>query len=197
LGFGAWDLEFGTLLTGWTLLTGEIDIDHQPSNIILSLDPSSTIVGYAAVRRTMAVVEAGVITPGSRGEASYARVMGMCDDLEALLERLGPGTILVEWTRGKVGQRRHGGLGAGLAVYGTGVGAIGRQAQLWARGRAGCEVVYVCENDWTRGVPKEARQAALRSLVPEYAGVEDPGGDIADALGLARWWLTEQMLLFR
>ena len=164
---------------------------------VLALDPSSTIVGYAALRRNASLIEAGVITPPSRAEVSYDRVMSMCDDLEQLLERIQPSVVLVEWTRGKVGQRRHGGLGAGLAVYGTGVGAIGRTAALYARGRPDCEVVYVLENDWTRGVPKDARQAALRSLVPEYAAVDDPGGDIADAIGLARWWLLEQQLLFR
>jgi hypothetical protein len=171
-------------------------MNQQPSSTILALDPSSTIVGYGALDRRGRVLEAGVVTPADRGDASYDRVLAMCDDLECLLERLRPGTVIVEWTKGKVGRRRHGGLGAGLAVYGTGVGAIGRTAAVWCRA-AGAEVVFVLENDWTRQVPKETRQAALRSAVPEYAGVADPGGDIGDAIGLGLWWLREQLLLFR
>lgn len=165
--------------------------------VILALDPSSTVVGYAALRRDKSLVEAGLITPGRRDDPSWDRIMALCDDLASLLERLRPGTVLVEWTRGKVGRRRHGGQGAGLAVYGAGLGAIAHQTLLWARGQADCTVIPVLENDWTHGVPKEARQAAMRSLVREYAGVDDPGGDIADALGLAHWWLTQQLLLWR
>jgi len=165
-------------------------------NIILALDPSSTIVGYAALRRDQSLIEAGLLWPAKRSDASYERVRTMGNDLATLLDRLRPSVVLVEWTKGKVGVRRHGGHGAGLAVYGVGVGWIACRAECWAAGREGCEVIGVLENDWTRGVPKEARQAAMRTLVPEYAGVEDAGGDIADALGLGLWWLREQSLLF-
>lgn len=174
---------------------------HHPSQIgnrevLLALDPSSTVVGYAALRRNRSLIEAGLIEPASRSDASIERVRTMGDDLVTLLDRLRPTVVLVEWTKGKVGRRRHGGQGAGLAVYGAGVGWMACRAECWASGR-GCEVIAVLENDWTRGVPKEARQAAMRTLVPEYAGVEDRGGDIADALGLGLWWLKEQSLLFR
>jgi hypothetical protein len=76
-------------------------------------------------------------------------------------------------------------------VYGCGVGAVGLTAWQWGRAHAGCQVHAVLENDWTRGVPKGQRQLALATLYPVYAEhlAEDPGGDMADGLGLADWWL--------
>lgn len=169
----------------------------QQSQIILALDPSSTICGYAAMDRSARLLDAGLIRPVSRSDASFERVMAMADDVSVLLDRWRPGTVLVEWTRGKVG-KRHGGLGAGLAVYGTGVGAIGRECVHWARDRGSCEVLPIMENDWTRGQPKASRQLAIAALYPEYSPhiAEDGGGDMADAIGLACWWLRERSVLF-
>jgi hypothetical protein len=166
----------------------------QQRDIILALDPSSTICGYAALRRNRSILELGLITPVSRNDPSFDRVISMGKDLVTLLDLLKPGIILIEWTKGKVGLRRHGGQGAGLAVYGAGVGWLGCTAWHWALSRPRCELIPILENTWTRGVPKEARQEAMRSLVVEYGGVADPGGDIADALGLALWWLKEESL---
>jgi hypothetical protein len=165
------------------------------SNTILSLDPSSTVCGYAVLRRDKRLMMHGLITPACRSDGSYDRVMGMADDLGSLLDEVRPGVVLVEWTKGKVG-RRHGGLGAGLAVYGCGVGGLAREAYRWCRGHAGSELVPVLENDWTRGQSKEARTLAVAGLYPQYRPGDDPGGDAADAIGLAVWWLRERMMLF-
>lgn len=170
---------------------------NPQSSIVLALDPSSTICGYAAMDRSAILLDAGLIRPASRSDASFERVMAMADDVSVLLDRWRPGTVLVEWTRGKVG-KRHGGLGAGLAVYGTGVGAIGRECVRWVRDRGSCEVLPIMENDWTRGQPKASRQLAIAALYPEYSPhiAEDDGGDMADAIGLACWWLRERSVLF-
>lgn len=162
------------------------------AGMILGFDPSSMVVGYGAIHGGH-LVEAGLITPESPRAASYDRVMGLCDDVETLLDRLGPAVVLIEWTKGKVGQR-HQGHGAGLAVYGTGVGAVALQCRLWARGRRDVTVEPVCENEWTRGVPKRTRAAAIEQLYPELAGVTDPGLDIHDAVGLAEWWRRRQLM---
>jgi hypothetical protein len=160
---------------------------------ILGLDPSSTCIGHGALSVSRQVVEAGIIRPAQRTDPSWDRIMGMYHDLLTLFEQVRPGVILVEWTKGKVGAR-HGGLGAGLAVYGCGVGAAGLAAYQWGLSHPDCRVEPIHENDWTRGVPKQARQLAIASLYPEYAEhlSEDPGGDMADGLGLADWYLRER-----
>ena len=138
-------------------------------------------------------MQAGVILPDSAKDGSFDRDMVMADEVEALLERERPAVILVEWTKGKVNINRHKGHGAGLAVYGTGVGSVGRQCWLWSRERPDVQVHAINENDWTRGVPKGQRQLAIASMYPEYAPhlAADTGGDISDAIGLAAWWLRE------
>lgn len=105
---------------------------------------------------------------------------------------------LIEWTKGKVGKRHHG-SGAGLAVYGCGVGAIATECEHWCRlrrprGNPDYVVIPVLENDWTRGVNKEVRQIAIAAEYPDYHISDDPGGDAADAIGLARWWMKEKRL---
>jgi hypothetical protein len=138
--------------------------------------------------------EGALILPDRRNDASFERIVAMHADLVRLFERLRPGVILVEWTRGKVNTNRHGGLGAGLAVYGCGVGAAGLAAWQWSQGHPGCHMEAICENDWTRGVPKKDRQLAVAAQYPEYGAQigEDPGGDIADGIGLAAWWIQER-----
>jgi hypothetical protein len=160
--------------------------------IIMGIDPSSTITGYA-VKLDKALVEAGLIRPSRHGIVSFERICEMRIDLNILLDKFRPAIVLVEWTRGKVGIRRHQGRGAGLAVYGAGVGAIATQAEIWCEKNSA--VLYpVNENDWTRRIPKEDRQAVIAAQYPEYKINEDPGGDIADAIGLVDWWQKEQLI---
>lgn len=170
---------------------------RKQNELVVALDPSSTVVGYAVLTMSRDLVEAGLCTPMDRHSCSAARVMELCDDVETLLSRIEPSVVLVEWTRGKVGRRHHG-RGAGLAVYGTGVGAVLRQVWLWARdeqayGRP-VTVESVTENDWTRGVPKAARAMAIGQLYPALATQQDPGYDMHDAVGLADWWLRSQLV---
>jgi len=162
--------------------------------LVVGLDPSSTVVGYGVLDMAGRFMEAGLLLPERRGAPSWRRVADLADEVERLLERLRPAVVLVEWSKGKVNVRRHGGRGAGLAVYGAGIGAVGRQCQLWARGRPQVQLEAVLENDWTRGVPKKDRQLAVASIYPQYGAQlgDDPGGDMADGLGLAAWWLRQR-----
>jgi hypothetical protein len=171
---------------------------QKNGDLVLGLDPSSTVVGYGILTMDRQFVEAGLCLPEDRAAGSFQRVMEMSDDVEALLARIRPAVVLVEWTRGKVHLGRHHGAGAGLAVYGTGVGAVARQVWLWARaehdyGRA-VTVEAICETDWTRGVPKTARAAAIRTLYPQLSADADPGLDMHDAVGLAEWWLRNRLV---
>ncbi len=165
------------------------------SGVVLGLDPSSTVIGYGALTRGLRLVQAGVISPNHRGDSSWDRIMAMHADLVKLFQTLDPAAIVIEWTKGKVGQR-HGGLGAGLAVYGCGVGAAGLAAHLWGVAHPRCQVVPILENDWTRGIAKRDRQLAIGTAYPSYAAhlAEDAGGDISDGIGVAAWWIKEQQL---
>lgn len=163
------------------------------NGLILSLDPSSTIVGFAFMRFDGSLARAGVIVPASRAESSYQRICTMRNDLRGLMNEYKPETILIEWTKGKVGRRRHHGCGAGLAVYGCGVGAIATEAEHWAETNDAA-VEEILENEWTRGVPKNTRQIAIANLYQEYRIENDPGCDIADAIGMAVWWLRRRVL---
>lgn len=168
-------------------------------DLILGLDSSSTVIGYAFKSRCSSgssLVEAGLIKPDMNrvGEPeSFWRICTMREYLSWLMDEKRPAIILIEWTKGKVGRRRHHGQGAGLAVYGCGVGAIATECMHWAVYH-GCRVIPILENDWTRGVPKADRQAAIASEYPQYNQAADPDGDIADAIGLVDWWLKEQLV---
>jgi len=168
---------------------------QQSNRPVLGLDPSSTVIGYGILSWDLRLIDAGTITPERRTDSSWARITSMHADLWLLFESLLPGAIVVEWTKGKVNVGRHHGLGAGLAVYGCGVGAVGVAAHLWGAGHLECTVAAVYENDWTGGVPKDKRQLAIASAYPQYAEhmADDAGGDIADGIGIAEWWIKEQI----
>ncbi len=171
--------------------------NSQIENHILSLDPSSTVVGYANIGFDGRLLEGGLITPDVPSAGSYERTVSLCEQLPSLLDTLGPGTILTEWTVGKVGQRRHSGGGAGLPVYGCGVGSIATECRHWAKSQpAAVEVIAINENDWTRGVKKKDRQYAVAQEYAAYRIADDPKGDVSDAIGMALWWLKERALLW-
>lgn len=107
---------------------------------ILALDPSSTVTGWAALRPSGQLIEAGLLQPESRRADSFDRVCALSQSLLELLEQIRPGTILVEWTKGKVGKHRHHGQGAGLAVYGCGVGGQAMIAWQWAKAHTGARI---------------------------------------------------------
>jgi len=165
---------------------------------IVSLDPSSSVIGYAVIDGAAigaaALDAAGLITPADGRHPSYRRIRDMCADLLELLEANAPEVILIEWSKGKVG-RRHKGRGAGLAVYGAGVGAALVTADTWSgiHGQS-ATVIPILENDWTRGVPKQRRSAWVAAQYPQYNPAQDPGGDVADAIGLARYWVKTSLL---
>jgi len=177
-------------------------------DLVLGLDPSSTVVGYAFKRPdqigSAGLIEAGLIKPDTKRGIkleSFWRICSLRHYLRAILDEKRPTTILIEWTKGKVGRRRHHGQGAGLAVYGCGVGAIATECIHWCESarfitdyKEDYYIIPVLENDWTRGVPKADRAAAIASEYQQYDPPADPGGDIADAIGLIDWWLKEQLV---
>ncbi len=154
---------------------------------ILALDPSSSRTGYALMRTSGQLVEAGLFKPGKATDPATARIEVMGCELSLLLTAIVVACTVIEISSGKVG-KRHGGGGAGLATYGMAVG------YLWAVASRHGPVVCVPENLWTRGQEKKKRQAEIAMAFRQYKPATDPGGDIADAIGLGRYYLKEQQI---
>jgi hypothetical protein len=161
---------------------------------LLALDPSSTAVGYAVLTgpEPRVLLEAGVCRPRRVRDAVNRRLESLALEVERLLEEHAPHVVVIEDTSGKVGRKRHGGGGAGLAVYGKAVGYLLCFLEERSRLPGRLEVVPVEENTWTRGVPKRARLAAVAATYSAYRPDKDPGGDAGDAIALAEWWFTER-----
>ena len=151
---------------------------------LLTIDPSSTRTGYALFDGPAKLLDAGYFKPIRATDSPLDRIFTMADDLAAMLERHDPERILIETTNGKMHGNRRGG-GAGMAIYGMAVGAMFATARIMTS-----DVEAILESDWTRRIPKDRRQAKIRVCFPQYAKLyhEDPGADVADAIGIGLYW---------
>jgi len=178
-----------------------IDFENK---IILAIDPSSTRTGYCVMDFKEELLEAGLILPAKITLDAAQRIKCMCDDIDNILQITKPDYVVVEWTSGKVGSKRHKGNGAGLAIYGVSIGAIWITIEHWAA-RA-CEgddkpatagkpvVILIDENDWTGGTPKRQRAETIRRLYPTFDFSKDTGGDITDSVGLGRYYIGQKKM---
>lgn len=157
---------------------------------LLSIDPSSTCTGYA-VLNDEALLDAGKLRPNRVKDKPNERIDVMVADLVKLVAEYGPGIILMEDTSGKVSRRHGKGGGAGLAIYGKAVGEVRRAMMI-----TGVRVECILENEWTRGCSEKAeRKLWCQAAYPtQYDPAKDEGGDVADAIKMARWWLEVQRL---
>jgi len=157
----------------------------------LFLDPSSTRTGYALMRGAEEVGDAGYLRPERASDPAMIRCLDMGLEVEGLIQEFEPDWAIVEIPSGKVHRRLAGRSGgAGLSVYGMAVGVILGVCN-WHLGRR--QLHGVTENEWTGGVPKGKRCQLLAAQFPAYAErfARDPGGDVADALGLGEWWYRQ------
>jgi len=166
---------------------------NKSQKTILGIDPSSTAAGCALLDEGGRLLDAWIIKPAKISAAPQFRIDSICGDIAELLGVVSPDIIVIEWTVGKVGLRRHKGQGAGLAIYGAAVGAVWQAVKNWARGKI-CEIVLIPENEWTRGVSKGQRTARISSTYPGYDLDADKGGDVADAIGIVEYFLRRKLL---
>ncbi len=157
---------------------------------LLALDPSTTRVGWAVfVGHELKV--AGVLTPRRTKDAYLDRIASFVDGVVDLVEFHKPATVVVEVPSGKAARGSMPGMAGTQAIYGMAVGAV--WAHLWdTLGAAGGSVETVTEREWTRSVRKERRAALVRLEHPELEWVADRGMDMADAVGIGKWWLSER-----
>ncbi|MBN1510565.1 MAG: hypothetical protein JXB13_00990 [Phycisphaerae bacterium] len=176
---------------------------------VFSLDPGSKQTGWAVLTMDERLVEAGLLLPDRVWDDAATRLAAMKQSLIALLDQYRPQVIVIEWTSGKVIKSRHTGGGAGLPIYGVAVGAFWQVCEYWAEacrreGRS-CAVVRIAENEWTQGRPKLRRRIGgtpalsrvdlIEHRFPSYVPEKDPGGDVADAIGVNLHYQRRQRLL--
>lgn len=147
--------------------------------VVLGLDPGSRTTGYAVMRTADELVDAGLLKADPRA-APLVRLVTMIGEVQRLLEETKPTVVVIEVPTAHVSRGRP---GAGLTIYGMAVGAI--FATVWCSDFGlSYKIRAYDEREWTHGVPKSERQAMVATMVPEYRTATDPGGDVADAIGL-------------
>ncbi len=157
----------------------------------LGIDSGIITTGWAVLGGLDSLIACDVVRPEHPAARVPERIESLCQQLEALLDEYQPDLIILEWDSGKVNPRRHKGHGQGLATHGAVTSALWRESLHWARRRAGVTVVTVDENQWTRGVPKEYRAAAVAQMFPAVDWTRDKRHDAADAVAMALWQLKE------
>jgi hypothetical protein len=157
--------------------------------MILSLDPSSSCIGYAVGDGSGQIREAGRMRPPSRARDALAKVRAMRPELVEIVDQYHDTleTALIETPAPQQGKHMN---ARGQANYGMAVGYVIRLIDELFGWR---HVHTVRADQWTRQVKKQHRQRCLELDVPGYRATDDPGGDVADAIGLLRWWAVERM----
>lgn len=156
---------------------------------LLAIDPSSTKTGYAVMADRMTLIDAGFLKPNKTKDPAIMRIIAMTEDLTKLLKEYRPEMILVERPHTYAAHKfKDAGIKPiGIATYGMAAGAM-----FWACYSFTSETQAISAEDWTRGVPKLKRQRLICMAFPQYDPEKDRGCDIADAIGLALWWFSQQ-----
>lgn len=177
--------------------------------VLESLEPAGLLEAGLLVPSSSKRVCAGSAEAGladvaawfAAGElAACRRVVELLEDVRGLVEAVEPGRVVIEVPSGKVGTGARRGASGSLTTYGMAAGAV------WACCRAlgtgglkpgppGYGVVPVTERMWTKDAGSKAERAALAASVyrGRYRVADDGGQDVADAIGLGRWWLRRVM----
>ena len=155
---------------------------------VLAIDPSSTCTGWAVLDglNPADLIDGGLIRP-DRGASSLLRIQETVDDVLHLLPEYQPDRLVIEIPSGKAGTGSKRGAKSALAIYGLAVGAV------WQGCRAAFSgpVAAVDERTWIHA-SKERRALAIEAYYPgRYRMSTDKGLDLADAIGLGRWYLQQ------
>lgn len=151
--------------------------------MLLAIDPSSTCTGFAVLTGPEVLVEAGRLTPGRQTAPAIIRIATMREELIHLIIEKTPNQIIIEIPSAHVsGRIRMPKQGKGMGVYGMAAGV------LWATAVSLCQTATVDERTWTGCRKKEVRAREIAAIFPAYRKIKDPGLNIADAIGIGRWW---------
>jgi hypothetical protein len=154
---------------------------------LLSLDPSSQIIGYAvSVGPNIKLLDAGIITPTKKHKQTIERINDLSMQVYDLMARnidVANDKIVIEGPAKHVHGRLRG-QGYGLAIYGMSVG------HLYAVLSMKIEPLLVPSDVWTRKRKKQPR-VALTHAEYKIDPDTDKGGDCADAICLAEYYWNE------
>jgi len=176
---------------------------------ILSLDPSSTVTGYAVgiTNCGVEIIDAGLIKPVRTRDPALARAEQMAQEIIELCEGTKIDRVVIELPSPQAPakiRRMVADLAklpveqiiqvleklkqpAGQAYYGMAVGVIVTTIKWhWSMP---CTTVRA--DVWSRGQSKRQRQAELALRMPSYDPETDPGADVSDAVGLLEWFWAE------
>ncbi len=154
---------------------------------VLAIDPSSTLTGWALMANSSKIIEAGLLRPGKTRDPAIKRIEAMTIALTKLLRDTLPDQVLIEMPSSRTAGRIKG-RAVGNAIYGFAAGAMWWECHVWSD-----QIEAVDAELWTRGVPKLKRQQNICMMFPKrYNPETDRGCDIADAIGLACWWFSQQ-----
>lgn len=179
--------------------------------MIVSLIPTSTSVCYAALaglgQGELVAADCLRPSPGNpfhdHPESLHShlqqpslravmRVIGLMRDTADLLDELQPAQVVVRVPSAMFGQSKQTDGRGSLAIHGLAAGVILAAVEHTLPGR----VVPITDRDWAaaRGSKKQLQQT-IDATYPTYDWADDPHGHVADAIGLARWWINEKRLL--
>ena len=170
------------------------------TGLIVGVDPSTKALGVAVLKLAGGkLVDAQRITPPSEATNYVDRVAWMAKDMAETLWDYIPEVVVVEIPSKHVAKKRHKGAGAGLAIYGYAVGVIWQSCcnaihQITYTSSDKMQIVGIDAQEWTGGNSKASRARIIKAVYPEYKIEADPGGDVADAIGLAKWWADGERL---
>lgn len=171
------------------------EADGETETMILAIDPSSKRCGYAVLRDLSqgGLVDGGLLVPRPTDLPVLDRVRQFGVDLREILEEFPPASldaIVFEVSLSAHGHARDRGASAFLGVYGLAVGYLLHAVEALANN---LELVQTVDATvWTKKIPKQKRTKVVADYYGgTYDGRGDPGGDVADAIGVGRWWMLE------
>lgn len=103
-----------------------------------------------------------------------------------------PEFAVIEVSNGHLHRRvreETGGASVGMTTYGMAIFAVARACL-----SLGIPVVEIQATKWAGGKSKAARAAAIAMKHPGYVSTDDPGLDIADAIGVAEYFEKRRLL---
>lgn len=164
--------------------------------MILAFDPSSSAIGFAAMRSPGDLAQVGIIRPEQPKASALTRLPDMLDEARALVLDIMPSAIAIEMP-GKHARKHGKQTGAALGIYGAACGMVWQLCRMlayWPDERLkGMQVLAVDSGQWSRS-SKEARHLGVHAQFPMYRRLRDPGMDASDAVALAQWFFGQQAL---
>lgn len=150
--------------------------------ILLSLDPSSTAVGYA-IFDDATPREIGKLTPHKKSAEADARIDSLVPQLQSLLAEVKPDVCVIEqplWAK----------PGRDVKTACLLHRVFGEVRRVCVQ--SGARVEYVYTSTWKANAAKASVIMEAKATLKGYGN--DAGGDAADALALGKWWLARKAI---